>query len=205
MRKKSKPLDEEAVSPVIAVILMVAITVVLAAVLYVWAASFIRTDAPTPTVVATSAKGSDGYTLNIITVTDKAPLTSFHFYLKDETGRTYQEDRVGLIPDTRSDDWVGCDATWDGKADEREDENGGAYSNVTAAQARIDELADGQDDGGQYLSVTFYDNDFDGKLTAGDMFKVKGNQDHHLANDDYSFNLKYTVSGENSLTGMQLG
>ena len=33
--------DEQAVSPVIAVILMVAITVVLAAVLYVWASSFL--------------------------------------------------------------------------------------------------------------------------------------------------------------------
>ena len=33
--------DEEGVSPVIAGILMVAITVVLAAVLYVWAASFL--------------------------------------------------------------------------------------------------------------------------------------------------------------------
>ena len=34
--------DEQAVSPVIAVILMVAITVVLAAVLYVWALSLIH-------------------------------------------------------------------------------------------------------------------------------------------------------------------
>lgn len=44
--------NEEAVSPVIAVILMVAITVVLAAVLYTWALSFIRSDKQTPTVGA---------------------------------------------------------------------------------------------------------------------------------------------------------
>ena len=39
MNKKTNTNEEEAVSPVIATILMVAITVVLAGVLYVWASS----------------------------------------------------------------------------------------------------------------------------------------------------------------------
>jgi flagellin-like protein len=53
--------DEQAVSPVIAVILMVAITVVLAAVLYVWASSFLggtTKNAPTGSTMATKTSGN---------------------------------------------------------------------------------------------------------------------------------------------------
>ena len=53
--------DEQAVSPVIAVILMVAITVVLAAVLYVWASSFLGgTTKNAPTGSTTALKDSQG-------------------------------------------------------------------------------------------------------------------------------------------------
>ena len=57
--------DEQAVSPVIAVILMVAITVVLAAVLYVWASSFLggtTKNAPTGSMIA-SEDGSGVWTV----------------------------------------------------------------------------------------------------------------------------------------------
>jgi flagellin-like protein len=52
VRKK----NEEAVSPVIAVILMVAITVVLAGVLYVWVTSLADTSSTTTTALGVSAK-----------------------------------------------------------------------------------------------------------------------------------------------------
>ncbi len=45
MRRHSKRVREEAVSPVVSVILMVAITVVLAGILYVWVTSLADTDA----------------------------------------------------------------------------------------------------------------------------------------------------------------
>jgi flagellin-like protein len=49
-RKLQKKMDEEGVSPVIAIILMVAITVVLAGVLYVWVTSLANTDAGVTTL-----------------------------------------------------------------------------------------------------------------------------------------------------------
>ena len=54
--KRKQYTDEEAVSPVIAVILMVAITVVLAAVLYVWASSFLNTTENAPFLQMSSTK-----------------------------------------------------------------------------------------------------------------------------------------------------
>ena len=54
--------DDEGVSPVIAVILMVAITVVLAAVLYVWAASFLEQGENAPIATFYTQQDSDkGY------------------------------------------------------------------------------------------------------------------------------------------------
>ena len=52
--------NDEGVSPVIAVILMVAITVVLAAVLYVWAASFLEQGESAPIATFTVESSSGG-------------------------------------------------------------------------------------------------------------------------------------------------
>lgn len=78
--------DEEAVSPVIAVILMVAITVVLAAVLYTWALSFIRSDKQTPTVGATYAPfGNNDFAVNIEKVDPEAvSVISVDYILLDD-------------------------------------------------------------------------------------------------------------------------
>jgi len=80
--------NEEAVSPVIAVILMVAITVVLAAVLYTWALSFIRNDKQTPTIGATYVPvGNNDFQVNIEKV-DPNPVSviSVNYYLLDDKG-----------------------------------------------------------------------------------------------------------------------
>ncbi len=85
--------NEEAVSPVIAVILMVAITVVLAAVLYTWALSFIRNEKQTPTIAATAGPTkSDIAVYNDFAVQiekvdpDPVSVISVDYYLLDDRG-----------------------------------------------------------------------------------------------------------------------
>ena len=193
--------DEEGVSPVIAVILMVAITVVLAAVLYVWASSFIQSGESSPILVMDSTKRSDGsYQISVISISAKKDIEAFQFYLKDDLSRTQQDGEVGL--QNISGQWHGVDITWDGKTSSRADENGGAYADTTQAQKRIDGVQAGSQTSGNYqkaegtISVYFYDNDFDGKLTPGDIFNVKGNSATHTADDDWTFDLKYDLSGD---------
>ena len=62
--------DAEAVSPVIATILMVAITVVLAAVLYVMVLGFGSTDTTTPTATYSKTSMTNGYQINVVSITN---------------------------------------------------------------------------------------------------------------------------------------
>ena len=90
--------DEQAVSPVIAVILMVAITVVLAAVLYVWASSFLggtTKNAPTGSMIA-SEDGSGDWTIQIVKIHPQVSVNSVHWYLLNEEGNTKTD---GLVSD----------------------------------------------------------------------------------------------------------
>ncbi len=90
--------DEQAVSPVIAVILMVAITVVLAAVLYVWASSFLggtTKNAPTGSMTANS-DGQGTWTISIVKLNPQVSVNSVHWYLLDEEGNTKTD---GLVSD----------------------------------------------------------------------------------------------------------
>jgi flagellin-like protein len=61
--------DAEAVSPVIATILMVAITVVLAAVLYVMVLGFGSTSTTTPTATYSKTTITNGQQINIVSIT----------------------------------------------------------------------------------------------------------------------------------------
>ena len=91
--------DEQAVSPVIAVILMVAITVVLAAVLYVWAMSFIEGNpkkAPTGSLMA-SEDGSGVWTVSIVKINPAPSINSVHWYLLDVQGNTAVDGVVSDI------------------------------------------------------------------------------------------------------------
>ena len=91
--------DEQAVSPVIAVILMVAITVVLAAVLYVWASSFLggtTKNAPTGSMIA-SEDGSGVWTIQIVKINPQVSVNSVHWYLLDPSGNNTKAD--GLVAD----------------------------------------------------------------------------------------------------------
>ena len=91
--------DEQAVSPVIAVILMVAITVVLAAVLYVWASSFLPTttkNAPTGSMIA-SEDGSGVWSIQIVKINPQVSVNSVHWYLLDVQGNTKTDDLVSEV------------------------------------------------------------------------------------------------------------
>ena len=88
--------DEEAVSPVIAVILMVAITVVMAAVLYAWVSGWgiQPKNSPTGSMMATS--DGDVWDVQIIKMNPQASINSVHWYLMDIQGKTYAE---GVVTD----------------------------------------------------------------------------------------------------------
>ena len=82
--------NDDGVSPVIAVILMVAITVVLAAVLYVWAASFLEQGESAPIATFFTEKNSGGkWHVEVIKVSKQEDLAGFSYFLKDETGSTH--------------------------------------------------------------------------------------------------------------------
>lgn len=93
MRRKKIWEDEEAVSPVIAVILMVAITVVLAAILYVWASGFIAggKNAPRGAIQCVSA-GGDTYTIKVVEMNPAVGVTGIDWYLYDNEGETVENN-----------------------------------------------------------------------------------------------------------------
>jgi len=91
--------DEQAVSPVIAVILMVAITVVLAAVLYVWAMSFpvgIAKNAPIGSMMA-SEDGNGVWTVHLVKISPQPSINSVKWYLLDVQGNTAVDGVVSDI------------------------------------------------------------------------------------------------------------
>jgi flagellin-like protein len=71
MKRFSIRKDDKAVSPVIAVILMVAITVVLAGVLYVWVTSLSTTEDKVENIVATLDQGDGNMTSGVLFVIQK--------------------------------------------------------------------------------------------------------------------------------------
>ncbi len=78
----------------------------------------------------------------------------------------------------------------------------GPFSDPAQAQIRIDAVQAGVQDakdnqkGEGVISVSFRDNNFDGKLTAGDTFDILGNGAIHTANDDYRLEIKFDLSGD---------
>ena len=103
--------DEQAVSPVIAVILMVAITVVLAAVLYVWASSFLAgTNKQAPIGAMAPSAAGDDWRVEIIKMTPSVSVNSVEWFLKDTSGNTAQS---GFVSDVYG-YYVGADSDGDG-------------------------------------------------------------------------------------------
>ena len=176
--------NNEGVSPVIAVILMVAITVVLAAVLYVWAASFLEQGESAPIATFTVETSSGGeYYVKVIKVSKQEDLAAFSYFLKDETGSTYVggngfgEIALQMIAGEEH----GIERTYNGD----DDQLASRAQNVT------------DDDGSEY-PVNFNDNDRDGKLSAGDQFTVfgTGNAANGPAESGWKIDIQFDASGD---------
>ena len=177
--------NDEGVSPVIAVILMVAITVVLAAVLYVWAASFLEQGESAPIATFFVQEGSDGvYHVDVIKVSKQENLAAFSFYLKDDTGSTYVGSGHGfgeVAMQIIGGEEHGIDMAYDG---------GDVQLERRAANV--------SDDDGSAFPVHFNDNDRDGKLSAGDQFLVygSGNAAEGPASDNWRLDIQFDASGD---------
>ena len=180
--------NDDGVSPVIAVILMVAITVVLAAVLYVWAASFLEQGESAPIATFWVEEDSNGvYHVEVRKVTKQENLEGFSFYLKDGGGSTYTgHSNAGfgeVAMQYKDGEPKGIDMNYAG-------------DNETL-QNRATEVSN--DDGSVY-PVHFSDNDRDGKLSAGDQFLVYGSGGSDAsqgpAEDGWRLDIKFDASGD---------
>ena len=181
--------DDEGVSPVIAVILMVAITVVLAAVLYVWAASFLEQGESAPIATFFVEESSSGvYHVEVIKVSKQEDLAGFSYFLKDETGSThvggngFGEIAMQIVGGQEH----GIDTSYRDSCDDNCDPQ---------LQSRADNVTD--DDGEDY-PVHFSDNDRDDKLSAGDQFMVYGlgNSANGPAEDNWKLDIQFDASGD---------
>ena len=176
--------NDEGVSPVIAVILMVAITVVLAAVLYVWAASFLEQGESAPMATFWVEESSGGtYQVEVTKVSKQEDLVGFSYFLKDGTGSTYVggngfgEIAMQIVGGQEH----GIDTSYTG--------------DDTQLASRADNVS--ADDGTDY-PVHFSDNDRDDKLSAGDQFMVygTGNSANGPASDNWKLDIQFDASGD---------
>ena len=148
--------DEDAVSPVIAVILMVAITVVMAAVLYAWVIGIGLTpkSSPVGSMIA-SEDGDNIWKVQIIKMNPQPSVNSVHWYLMDIQGLTKAE---GVVTD-----------------------------NYGYKQ-------------GEGKSVIYIDNDYNAKVSPGDIFRFHAGEGDTLADlsnlDDFSFRIKFDPTGD---------
>ena len=176
--------NDEGVSPVIAVILMVAITVVLAAVLYVWAASFLEQGESAPIATFTVETSSSGeYYVKVIKVSKQEDLAGFSYFLKDESGSTYVggngfgEIALQMIAGEEH----GIERTYNGDDSQLESR----AANISA-------------DDGAVFPVHFFDSDYDGMLSAGDYFTIfgTGNSANGPAQSGWKLDIQFDASGD---------
>ena len=122
--KWQKRMDEEGVSPVIAIILMVAITVVLAGVLYVWVTSLANTEDTVETLNLTAeVEVNDLSTLANLTIEQRGgdKITWADYTVKlDGTKLTGQTDALGVAKPTSE---TGDTTIWAAGAGYVEDED----------------------------------------------------------------------------------
>ena len=98
MKHRTLKNDDEAVSPVIAVILMVAITVVLAAVVYAWLQSFLVGEVKNaPAGSASASRDGSVWVIDIIKVNPSVSVESIHWYLLDPQGNPKIDGLVSAV------------------------------------------------------------------------------------------------------------
>lgn len=156
--------EEEAVSPVIGVILMVAITVVLAAVLYVWASSFVGAGTKvTPKCELTVTNIENNYQCRVQGISEKKAVQDITWEITDAAGQTVAtgglEEIYGILDDDQ------YNPNW---------------------------------------QITFWDNDFDAKVTDQDVIVVRGHDNpladpayqKAIAKEGYKLQLKFDPTDE---------
>ena len=174
---------------------------------------------PAPIFQVDCTEDSNGdYQCNAIKTSKNIALESFQYFLKDATGLTRQFGEIAL--QNISGQWHGIEVTWDdtggsdtkpgnGRSD-RADSAGGPYNDPRQAQIRIDSIRSGSQDHDNIqkseglISVSFSDNDRNGKLTAGDRFSVQGNRPEHPANDEWRLEIKYDIT-DDTIGSFRLG
>lgn len=96
MKTKFEKMDKEAVSPVIGVILMVAITVVLAAILYVWVVGMMTTGEKNPPAIGgTVTSDPDGWRIDITRAEPAETVLAIDYVLSDINGNLLGNANLG--------------------------------------------------------------------------------------------------------------
>jgi len=158
---------QRGVSPVIAVILMVAITVILAGVLYIWTAGLVSTSKSTGNAFGDLKPTSYGYNIEIRDVSSRMAVRSIIYVLYTDGGGVAEDDYT--YPPYS-------------------DEDGKAMGNIEWIYGR-NILVQG-------VNFTFQDNDFDGKISNGDTIQIKSVTNGGAAEPGYRFVLRYKPTGD---------
>lgn len=171
---------------IIAVVLVVIVVIgiILSAVLYVWASSFLEQGESAPIATFWVEESSNGiYYAEVIRVSKEEDLISFSFFLKDAEGSTYGGGNgFGEIAMQKiNSELYGIDVNYNGNDDE--------------LQQRSDNVND--DDGTDY-PVHFSDNDGDFKFSEGDWFAIygQGNSANGPAQDGWKLDIQFDPTGD---------
>jgi len=193
------------------IVVVVVVTSSISAYVYVWKASFLEQGESSPMISLKSTRNDDGsYTVIFTNVYKEFSLNPWFYFLKAETGLTKEFGKIAL--QNISGYWHGIDVTWDdnGTLDmipgnhlaDRNYSAGGPYSDPFQAQIRLDAVIQGfqsekkHQKGEGVISVSFYDDDYDGNLSVGDYLMVFGNgypTADYLADDCWRLEIKYGI------------
>lgn len=151
--------DGRALSPVIAVIIMVALTIVLAAVLYSMSIGYRRDGVQIPTVGAVYQPQDKNFTVHVEKIDpDPTSIRNVSYILLDDRS-------VG----------------------------------VPGVQGSLRDILN-LDPDHEHTNITFYDNDNDENLSAGDVFWIKHADFGGEASEGYTLLLKFEITG-NKING----
>ena len=169
---------------VVVLVVVVVIGIILSAVLYVWAASFLEEGESAPIATIFVEKNSGGsWNAQIIKISKHEDLTGFSYFLKNSEGTTYiGGNGFGEVAMQKiNGELHGIDISYNGGDNE--------------LQQRADNV--NNDDGSDY-PVHFSDNDRDGMLSAGDQFEIygQGSSANGPAQNGWTLDIQFDPSGD---------
>ncbi len=138
-----------------------------------------------PVVTFFVQEDSNGvYHVDVIKADPQYPLEDLSFFLKDQSGSTYVGEGLGfgeIAMQIIGGEERGIDMAYDGDDDQ-----------LTSRATNV------SDDDGTDFPVHFNDNDRDGKLSAGDSFRVYGygNGANGPAADNWRLDIQYDLTGD---------